>query len=391
MMKYRNALFAGVGLLAGSITALPAMAEGELQVGVLATLSGPATAWGLSMQSAAELAAEDVNKAGGLKIGDETYKVTVIAYDDKYKATDAVTATNRLIYEDDVDFVVGPMGSAPAVAVLPLMTQGQLITMTMAFTPKALSEEFTYSFRPVISTQEFSDPQIEWVVNKLGSKRIGGLFPNDESGQQVAEANAAAYEAVGAEFVSKEFFERDRVDFTPLLTRMLAEGVDAIELDGNSPQTAGLIVKQARELGFDGPIIRTGGDATAEIIDVAGVEAANNLYVHQAINPHDPEIQAYRARYEADYAGTMNAFSPFFYTGTKMVFAAMEAAGTTDADAVLAELEAMESFDSILGEVSWVGGEGYGVPHQLDAPFYIAEIVDGEANIVAECTINGCE
>jgi hypothetical protein len=41
----------------------------------------------------------------------------------------------------------------------------------------------------------FSDPQIKWVVQKLGVKRIGGLFPNDESGQQVGAANEAAYEA----------------------------------------------------------------------------------------------------------------------------------------------------------------------------------------------------
>lgn len=390
-MTYRSALLAGVGLLAASFAAVPAAAEEELTVGVLATLSGPGTAWGLSMQSAAELAAEDINAAGGLKIGGEPYMLEVIAYDDKYKATDAVTATNRLIYEDEVDIVVGPMGSAPAVAVLPLFTQAEIITMTMAFTPKALSEEFTYSFRPVLSTEEFSGPQIEWVVNKLGSKRIGGLFPNDESGQQVAEANAAAYEAVGAEFVSKEFFERDRVDFTPLLTRMLAEGIDAIELDGNSPQTAGLIVKQARELGFDGPIIRTGGDATAQIIEVAGVEAANNLYVHQAIDPDDPQIQAYRERYEAGYAGEMNAFSPFFYVNLKMALAAMEKAGTTDSDAVMETMLAMEGYESVLGPVSWTGGDKYGVPHQLSAPFYIAQIEDGESTIVATCSFDGCE
>ena len=57
--------------------------------------------------------------------------------------------------------------------------------MTMAFTPKALSADYKYSFRPVIPSDVFSDPQIKWVVQKLGAKRIGGLFPNDESGQQV--------------------------------------------------------------------------------------------------------------------------------------------------------------------------------------------------------------
>ena len=183
---------------------------------------------------------------------------------------------------------------------LPVSTENKVITMTMAFTPKALSADYKYSLPPVIPSDVFSDPQIKWVVQKLGAKRVGGLFPNDESGQQVGAANEAAYQAVGAKFVAKEFFERERVDFVPLLTRVLAQNIDAFELDGNSPQTAGLLVKQLRELGFKGPIIRTGGDATADILKIAGKEATENVYVHQPINSElavDPGVhQAVRGQ-----------------------------------------------------------------------------------------------
>jgi branched-chain amino acid transport system substrate-binding protein len=77
---------------------------------------------------------------------------------------------------------------------------------------------------------------------------------------------------------AKEFFERDRVDFVPLLTRMLARGIDTVELDGNSPSTAGLIVKQARELGCKGRFVRTGGPATAEILSVAGKDSSEGIH-----------------------------------------------------------------------------------------------------------------
>jgi branched-chain amino acid transport system substrate-binding protein len=363
-----------------------------LKLGVLATLSGAGTAWGIAMQGAAELAAEDVNSKGGLEVGGKKYKVEVVAYDDHYKAADALTAFNRLVFDDGIKFVVGPLGSAPALALLPVSTENKVITMTMAFTPKALSPEYKYSFRPVIPSDVFSDPQVKWVVDKLGAKRIGGLFPNDESGQQVGAANEAGYAAVGAKFVAKEFFERERVDFVPLLTRVLAQNIDAFELDGNSPQTAGLLVKQLRELGFKGPIIRTGGDATADLLKIAGKEATENVYVHQPINPDSASIQEYTKRFEAKYNMPLNAFSPFFYANVQMLFAGMQKAGTvTDTDKVREAILSLKDFDSVLGKVNWMGEALWKSNQQLEAPFYVALIKGGAAHVMAKCTPKLCE
>lgn len=388
MSKYLKAVMISCAIAASTHAAT---AE-TLKLGVLATLSGAGTAWGVAMKGAAELAAEDVNNKGGLEVGGKKYKIEVVAYDDQYKAADALTAMNRLIFDDGIKYVVGPLGSAPALAVLPVSTENKVITMTMAFTPKALSPDYPYSFRPVIPTDVFSDPQVKWVVKKLGVKRAAGLFPNDESGQQISAANAKAYEDAGAKFVAKEFFERERVDFVPLLTRALAKNIDVFELDGNSPQTAGLLVKQLRELGFKGPIIRTGGDATADILKIAGKDATENMYVHQPINPEAPDMQAYIKRFEAKYKMPMNAFSPFFYANIQVMFAAMQKAGTvTDTDKVREAMLGLSDFDTVLGKVKWTGQAQWKSNQQLDAPFYIARLKDGAAHIVAKCTPARCE
>src|SRR5690606_18067988 len=148
-------------------------------------------------------------------------------------------------------------------------------------------------------------PQIDWLVKSQGIKKVGALFPNDETGHQIAQDLTAAYGTAGADLAATEFFERDRVDFVPLLTRMAARGIDTIELDGNSPTTAGLIVKQAREIGFTGKIVRTGGPATQEIVNVAGVESAEGMFVHTPINPELPSTKAYADLYAANYKHTM--------------------------------------------------------------------------------------
>ncbi|GGE34514.1 ABC transporter substrate-binding protein [Agaricicola taiwanensis] len=381
-----------IALAAAGLIATGAQAQEELKIGVLVTLSGAGATWGNAMKGAAELAAEDVNKAGGLDVGGKKYKIRLISYDDQFKSSEAITAMNRLIAEDKVKIVMGPMGSAPAVALAPITSQAKVITITMAFTPKAMNADTPYAFRPVLPTGIFAKPQADWVVKKLGVTKIAGLFPNDETGQAIFKDNEIAYEAVGAKFVAKEVFERERTDFTPLLIRIMSTDAEAIELDGNSPQTAGLIVKQARELGWDKPIIRTGGDATADILSVAGKEAAEGVYVHQPLNLGMPETKAFVDRWKETYKTEINGFTPFFYVNMHMLFEGMKKAGTVDdTDKILEATLALKDFPSVLGPVNWTGKEQFGRNHQLSAPFYVGQIRNGQAETIATCDANTCK
>lgn len=377
-----------------AMTLLPALATAQetLKIGALVTLSGAGAAWGTGMMHAAEIAADDVNAKGGLEVGGKKYRVQIVSYDDKYQASEAVTVANRLVFEDKVKAIIGPVGSAPVLAIQPITEKNQVIVMTLGFTSKALGIDKPFTFRPNVTTAQVAQPQIDWVVKNRSIKRVGALFPNDETGQQVDRDLQAAYGKAGATLAAREFFERERVDFVPLLTRILAARVDAIELDGNSPATAGLIIKQARELGFTGSIIRTGGPATQEIINVAGKAAAEGMLVHAVIDPKLPSTAAYAEKYATKYKRSMNGFSPAFYDGTHLLFEAMRKAGTvTDTVKIRDELEKIKGFKGALGESSWGGKATYGIDHQLDAPFYIAEIKDGQELIRANCTTAGCK
>lgn len=367
-------------------------AQETLKIGALVTLSGAGAAWGQGMKNAAEIAADQVNKAGGLEVGGKKYQVSVVAYDDKYQANEAVTVANRLVFEDKVQYIIGPVGSAPVLAIQPTTEKNKVIVMTLGFTAKALSSDKPYTFRPNVTTAEVSQPQINWLVKTQGLKKVGALFPNDETGQQIASDLEGAYKKAGADLAVKEFFERDRVDFVPLLTRMMARGIDAIELDGNSPTTAGLIVKQARELGFSGKIVRTGGPATQEIINVAGAEAAEGMFVHTPVDPELPSTKAYAELYAAKYKHAMNGFSPAFYDGTNLLFEAMRRAGTvSDTEKVRDELQKISNFDGALGTLNWTGQAMYGINHQLNAPFYVAQVHEAKEVIRARCTVDGCQ
>ena len=164
-----------------------AFAQEELKIGAIVTLSGAGAAWGQAMLYATELAADDVNAKGGLDVGGKKYKVKVVPYDDKYQAGEAVTAANRLVFEDKVKYVIGPVGSAGALAVTPIVDKNKVVMLTLGFTDKALGKDKPFNFRPNLTTMETSQPQIDWIVKSKNIKKVGGLFPNDETGQQIAQ------------------------------------------------------------------------------------------------------------------------------------------------------------------------------------------------------------
>lgn len=374
---------------AGALAVVPARAEDSVTIGVHASFSGAGAAFAEGMLAATQFAAEDVNKDGGLQVAGRRYKILIKQYDDRYKAQDAVTAMDRLMIQDGIRFVVGPLGSAAAVATKAQTTAGKVITMTLGFTPRALGPDAPYAFRTVITTGEFSEAQVAWLIKNRPAKRVVSLLPSDETGQQMGVANTAAYAKAGAK-LQVDYFERERVDFVPILTRILANA-DALEIGGAAPTTAGLILKQARELGYKGPVFVTGGDVTAEIVKVAGKEAAEGAYVHLPIDVALPGTAAYIARYKAERGPNMNGFSPFFYSGLQMLFAAMQKAGTVDDTTKIADaLGSLKNFPTALGPASWTGKARYGIDHQIDLPFYIGQVRDGVAVKVAACDASGC-
>ncbi len=380
------------GMLATLLLSTAGLQAAEiLPIGAPLPLSGPGAAWGISMQHAVEMAAKEVNDAGGLKVGEKTYTLKVIPYDDKYQANEAVTVVNRLISSDHVKYFAGPMGSATLLAAQPLLKQNNAVALTLAFTPKATNVENPGIFRVAIGSKEMGMPQITWLVKQKNLKNVVCLVENDETGHAMEVDTARAYRENGVNYKT-EFFERNSVDFVPLLTRAFAAKPDAIELSGMSPTTAGLVVKQSRELGYTGLIIRTGGPATQEIINVAGKQAAEGLYFHSPTNPSDPVFIAFKKKFEDTYKHPMNGFAPFFYDGFNMMLQAMRTAKTVDDSLKVRDaLASLKDYQGVLGKISWTGAKVYGINRQISVPFYIAQLHNGQEQIVARCTVDGCE
>jgi branched-chain amino acid transport system substrate-binding protein len=377
----RNAALVGIIALAAlgvARTPVGAAKSAELKIGFVSALSGPGIGWGMGMLGGLELAAEDVNKAGGIPIGDTTYTIKVIAYDDKYTGPGAVQAVQRLISQDGVNIIVGPLGSVPMLAIADVTESNKVLVFSNSYTTKALSAKKPHTFRLTPTSMEFSEPFLKWLAKNHPQLKTTAIFgPNDESGKEVASHNEKGYDKVGIKILTKEFYERGTQDFVPLLTKVIALKPDIIDLDGSTPADSGVILKQARQLGFQGQIVKTGGPGTLEIIRVAGDAADGFLYV-SPWDPNDPKVRTLMERFEAKYKMPYNPLGVYFYEGGHMLFDAIKQAKTFSTEGLKKFVEGQSEYKGLLGRYVWGGEAEYGIRHQWIAPFFVGQVQKGK-------------
>ena len=191
-----------------------------------------------------------------------------------------------------------------------------------------------------------------------------------------------AYNASKFDVVFDEKYDRGLKDFGPLLTRMMAKGAELLELDGNAPGEAGLMTKQARQLGFKGVIIQTGGPGLEEIIRVAG-PFAEGFLSYDLFDPTDPGVQRYVKAYNAKFEGPVPGLSIVWFNAARILHEAFKKANSIDVEKVRDALENLEGTPTIFGPVRWTGKERYGINHQLLHSFLISEVKDGKVTMKA--------
>jgi len=371
---------------AAMLTAGASHAQEELKIGAIGPLSGGGTAWGLALQRGVQMAFDEVKAAGGLKVGDKVYMPKLVMYDDKYTAAGGRAAADRLINADNVKFIIGPIGSPSVLATVAATTPAKTVLLSNGFAPQILKNDAKspYNFRVVNSTVEFGPPMVKWFHDNFPQvKKVALIAPNDAVGQAIIPQLEAYYKANGFA-VWTELYDRGTKEFTPLMARMMAQNVDALDLNSNAPGEGALLLKQARQSGFKKPIWQIGGPAVDEMIEIAGPMAEGFISLN-VFDFSSPEAKKFVDGYRKEFGdGVINAQAPMWNNAAKILMEAMRRAGTvTDATAVRDSLEKLEGYDAgLYGPVRWGGMGDYGVDHQLLMKFWMVKVQGGKQTVI---------
>ena len=390
MRMHRSIATLATLALAAALAAAGAVQADDktLTIGLLGPLSGGAASYGVELMRGAELRVEEINKAGGLKVGADAYRIKLVSYDHKAQAADTATATNKLIFQDKVKYIIGNAVGATCNAAQTITEPNKVMFAFVCWGTNNLAPEKPYSFRSMLSQWELTEPFYRWVKeNHPKIKRVAAISPNDTSGKDTNTAVVKALKALGFEVAADEYYERGTKDFYPVLTKILAQKPDMLDVAAAPPGEAGLILKQAMELGFKGAKGWTAGINPFTIISVAGPEAAEGVWSPANINVKgdhvSPAVRKFGETYEKRYGEVPGAIAVANYAAFDVFTQAMQKAGSVDTDKVLAVLT-KEQFQTVWGPLAIGGKETYGIDRQFLYPLVISEVRQGKVVDIAE-------
>jgi len=369
-------------LLAALVCALPTASYAqncEMKLGAMGPMSGGAAQWGLAMNSAAELAAAEVNAQGGVKLNGKMCKVVVVPYDSKYTADGAAAGSNALAAQD-IHLIIGPVGSPEATGIKPVAARNGQVAWNAAYAKNSLEPKYPLMFHIAPGPGVWADAVIKRAMKEFPMKSVALIAPNDQGGTDIASVDAEAYKANGIK-TTEEYYQRGTTNFAPIVTRILASNPDVVDTASSPPGDAGVIIKQLRLAGFKGAVGRLGGPGTDEILRVAGgIDVVKNFYWFETVATADPKVREIDDEYKKllgkDPVGGTAVWADL--PAARMTLKAVSIAGTDDAKAVAAELRKLPVDDPNMGKGYWTGKKQFGIAQELSFPFGIGIIKDGK-------------
>jgi branched-chain amino acid transport system substrate-binding protein len=282
-----------------------------IKIGVMLPLSGKNALNGQYIQQAIILAQEEINQNGGIN----GKKLEIIFEDDQCDPKVGATIAQKLINVDKVPLVLGPWCSSVALAVAPTFENSKTIMIAEVITPK-LTTAGDYIFRVQPTGAFYMKTLAEEVVKTLGIKKAGVMYIGNDYGASVKDAFVKEFENNGGTVVDVEQYMDKQTDFRTELIKISQKNPQAILL-ASYAQDAGLILKQAKELGINVQFLGVPALENKDLIKIAG-EAAEGLIYPYHFNFENPNenVQKFVSSYTSKFGHQPDGFAVLMYDGT---------------------------------------------------------------------------
>lgn len=318
--------FAGCGGDKKAASSSAKAASGDtVKFGFVTAYTGPGAAYGQAEKEGAELAVEEINKDPKTKM-----KIDLVTYDSKLNKAEAINAFKRLIEQDKVLAIQGPMTSGEIFAAGPIAQQAKVAVFGTSTTAPKVTDIGDYIFRNAIPGKLAIPTTVKKAHDKLGFKKVAVMYSNNND-QMVGENEIyqQTFKDMGIDVVATETFADKDTDFSAQLTKIQAANPDVICIAGFYQEGA-LIVKKAREMGMNQPIIGNNGFNSPAYIQQAG-DAANGTLVATPWNPErkTDKAQNFRKAFVAKYGHEPDQFAAQAYDAMYVIHQAVEQSGTT--------------------------------------------------------------
>lgn len=339
-------LFAGCGSAASNAN--------TIKIGVNYELSGDVATYGQSSVQGIELAIEQINKAGGIN----GKQIELVKYDNKSEPSEATTLATKLMTRDKVLTVLGPATSGSFKAEIPVAIKNKVPVISGSATADDVTVDANgvkeYAFRICFNDSYQGTAMANFAFNKLSKKKA--VIIKDSSsdyGKGLAENFKKTFTAAGGTIVAEEAYVAKDTDFSAILTKIKGQDFDVIFIPGYYNE-AGLIIKQARGLGIDVPVLGADGFDSPTLLELAGASALNNVYFsnHYSSLDKDPLVVQFIADFKAKYNKEPDAFNALGYDLAKFAVDGIKRSEKLEGESIKTALAATKDFQGVTGAFS---------------------------------------
>lgn len=364
--------------------ATAALAENPvLKIGFVGVTSGPAAAWGISNQRSMEARATWINETGGYTIGDTTYDIEIVSFDDQKDPKRAIAGMEKMAQEG-IHYVVGPNVDDGAAAVRPVAEANDIMYFPYAFPKELYSAPASNAVLGMIANYQSGPAIYKHLMENEGVKTVAFIAANESDPLSQRDGGVAAAKELGLEVVSDSVtYQVDTTDFTPVLTPILRTRPDLLVLSGVSPANAPQLIRSARELGFEGLISTETAQDAGVLAEGAGDLANGFISVGGASTPElaSPMMNEFVERYTSMF-GEYNDESNTKVYALEYILETIKATpeAIEDVAAFQASMDSFEAPNPYMNgdeKLRYVGMSSFGQKRQIAVPLVVNVYRDG--------------
>jgi branched-chain amino acid transport system substrate-binding protein len=392
-MSYLKQLgFGAAGLAALGLTAATPVqaADGTITLGAAVSLTGKYSTNGKHTKNGYDLAVKRVNSMGGVEVGDKTYTLEVTYYDDESTPARGAQLVERLINQDNVDFVLGPYSSGMTKAMAPVTEKYKIPMVEANGASRSLfTQGYEYLFAVLSTSEQYLASAVDLraeLAKKDGMKpsdmKVAGAFENDPFSQDIRAGVLNDASEYGMEIVIDDKLPPELNDMSATLTKVKALQPDLLVVSGHS-KGAALAIRQISDMRVHVPMLAMTHCDSAQVIKNFGSDAEYTLCASQwapTLSYEDKwlgKASEFAADFESEY-GYAPPYQAAESAAAVLVYVdAFQRAGTLDTEAVrdaLAETDMMTFYGPV--DFDETG-------KNIAKPMVLYQVQDGEYRVVA--------
>lgn len=358
-MKKKISMLLAAMFAVGSLTACAQKSKSgsgdTIKVGLNYELSGQVATYGQSLVSGIELAFEEINNNDGV-LGK---KIEVVKADNKSDNAESANVATKLTTRDKVVAILGPATSGNTKAAAPIAVQNKVPLISASATADDVTVDSNGKVREYVFKTCFSDSfqgviMANFAYGDLGKKKAAVLVDSTSDYSKGLSKNfKETYSKLGGAIVTEQAYQAKETDFKAVLTKIKGTNPEVLFLPGYYEEV-GLIIKQAKELGLNVPILGGDGYDSPKLVELAGKSALNDVYYtnHYSSKDNSPEVVKFKEAFNKKYGKDPDAFNALGYDLAYFLADAIKRSGEVNPEKIKKALEATKDFKAITGKLS---------------------------------------